>query len=305
MQVSCTASRETAGRGAAVDRPAESLPDDFLRAAAGLRNEIGFRPALARYCASMASESPTAWPVYKLFDQLHRYLVSYMLIHNYYAWRQNESPLPTLSLLQRVAGSSPRQTAGFVAALKAGNFVTVEPWSGDRRARLLRPAPALVNEIGRSIRYFVKAMDEIDEHRPPRATALSQPDRLGELVQRSAGFVLEHGTLIHAFPRVLHFAGRDCGYPLLVAVMGAHYATKVPEAPQAVSLGLRALARRFQVSRAHVGNLLEEAARHQWFETDRSGRLAWLSDDLQAEFEQWACWQMIHYDQLAAGDQSA
>lgn len=293
-------SNETVETLAAVGRAARNLSPDFLDAAVLLHQRDGFRLALAHYCHEMASEAPIAWPIYKVFDQLHRYIVSYMLIHNYYAWRGGEGPPPTLTALQKVAGTSERQTAGFVAAMKAGSFVIAETDPQDRRVKWLKPAPAMVEEIGRSARLFVRAVDEIEERRPAYSDMLAEPDRLGELLQRSAAFVLQNGTLIHDFPRVLHFAGRDCGYPLLTAVFGAHYATTIPGAPQAVPLSLRTLAQRFQVSRAHVGNLLDEAAQNGWFTIGDGGRLTSVSDDLVAEFEQWACWQMAHYDNLAA-----
>lgn len=284
---------------AAVDRAARDLPEAFVARAIRLRRHRDFRFALARYCHDMASEAPVSWPVYKLFDQLHRYLVCYMLIHNYYAWRRGEGGPPTLAALQKVTGVSERQTAGFVAAMKVGGFVIAETDPQDRRVKRLKPAPAMIGEIGRSVRLFVRTADEIEGRRPGRAASLADPDALGELLQRSAAFVLRNGTLIHDFPRVLYFAGRDCGYPLLSAVLGAHYAANLPGAPPAVPLSLRLLARRFQVSRAHVGNLLDEAARGGWFTIGASGVLSALSDDLLEELEQWACWQMVHYDDLA------
>lgn len=284
---------------AAVDRAARDLPEEFVTRATRLRRHRDFRLALARYCHEMAGEAPVAWPVYKLFDQLHRYIVCYMLIHNYYAWRCGEGGAPTLTALQKVVGVSERQTAGFVAAMKVGGFVIAEADPQDRRVKRLKPAPAMIGEIGRSVRLFVRTVDEVEARQPGRAERLAEPDRLGELLQRSAAFVLQNGTLIHDFPRVLYFAGRDCGYPLLSAVMGAHYAAHCPGAPPAVPLSTRLLARRFQVSRAHVGSLLEEAARKGWFTIGASGVLAALSDDLLEEFEQWSCWQMVHYDDLA------
>ena len=245
----------------------------------------------------MAQTSPVSWPVYKLFDQLGRYLVCYMLIHNYYAWRHAGGGAPTLAALQRVAGSSERQTAGLIAALKAGQFVIVEDDPTDRRQKLLRPAPAMVAEIGRSVRLCIAAMDAIDGHPPERAALFSHADRLGDVLQRSAAHVLANGTLLHGFPTVLHFAGRDCGYPLLSAVMGAHYAATVPGAPPAVPLTVRSLAQRFQVSPAHIGNLLGEAEREGWFSLGASGPD--VSAALVDEFEAWAAGQMAHYGELA------
>jgi len=280
-------------------RPARNTPPAVAAAAARLGRDPRFRQALCDYCHGMAAPAPIPWPVYKMFDQLGRYLVSYMLIHNYYRWRHAGGPAPTMSALQAVAGSSARRTAGFVAALKLGRFVAVEADPADRRVKLLRPEPAMVAEIGRSMRLFVAVADAVAGRRPGRAARLADPDRLGEVVRRSAAAVLADGTLLHGFPRVLHFTLRDCGYPLLCAVVGAHYALAVPGAPPAVPLGRRALAARFQVSPAHIGNLVGEAERQGWFAVGRGGRLAFLSGDLLAEFERWAAGQTAHFDAVA------
>lgn len=280
------------------NRGIAALSEDFLADATRLSAEPGFSLAVARYCQRFAGDAPAAWPLYKVFDQLQRYVLSYMLIHNYYAWRQGTGPAPTLTALQKVVASSPRQTAGFVAAMKTGGFVVAETNPADSRERWLRPGAEMVAEIGRSAQLFVRALDEVEGRDPPRWCALDDRERLGELVGRSAAFVLANGTLLHAFPRVLHFTTRDCGYLLLSAVMGAHYARVLPGAPPAIPLSLRSLAQRFQVSRAHVGNVLDEAGREGWFSVAPGGMLASLSEDLRLEFETWACWQMIHFGRL-------
>lgn len=277
-----------------------AIPTSLDDAARHIRQHPGFRPALAGYCLKMIETAPMQWPVHKLFDQMDRYVVCYMLIHNYYAWRHAEGPSPTLSLLQQRAGSSARQTAGLVSAMRSGRLVFSHPTPGQRRGRHLQPSPAMIEEIGRSIRLFVAATDAITGRCPGRAVLLGQDeDALGDVIRRSADFVLAHGTLIHPFPRVLHFAKRDCGYLALAAVLGAHYARIVPGAPPAASLSYRSLAQRLQVSPAHVGNLLGEAHRHGWFTTGEGGRLLAISDDFVDEFEQWASWQMAHYAALA------
>lgn len=259
-----------------------------------------FHSALSHYCNTVVAPAPEQWPLVKLLDQLGRYLVAYLLIHNYYAWRYAGGPAPTLSALQRAAAASDRHTAGLVAAFKAGRLVQVEP-GADRRVRHLRPAPAMINAIGRSVRGFVAAAEKLSGEKSAMSGLLEDnPDIQGDLLRRSAASVLQSGTLIHPFPRVLHFARRDCGYLLLCAVMCAHYAEAGRHGAPAISLSLRALAERFQVSPAHVGNLLGEAQREGWFATGPRGRLAAIDQSLIAEFELWSSWQMAHYLALAA-----
>ena len=277
---------------------ARMLDDDFFARIAALRRRSGFRPALALYCRTMTEPAQIVWPTHKMLNQFGRYVVSFMLIHNDYAWRHHRGPRPTLTALQAMVVSSGRQTAAFVSTLKAARFITVEADREDARIKLLKAAPALVTEIGRSGRLFVAAIDMIESRQPGVAERLDCTDHLGELIRRSAAHVLRHGMLIEPFPRVLRFAMRDCGYPLLTAVIGAHYAATIPDAPAAPPLSLRMMAERLRVSRAHIGNLVKEAEEAGWFQiTNR--RLTMFDPSLQEEFEHWAAGQMIFYDDLA------
>ena len=275
------------------------LDESFFSRTESIRKSEYFRISIANYCRDIVAPSEIVWPTHKMLNQSGRYFLSFMLIHNDYRYRREGTPRATLTVLQAMVGSSARQTAAFVATLKAARFVTVEADPEDARVRCLRAAPPLVAEIGRSGRLFVAAMDRIAHRRPGRAAALDDPDRLGLLIYRSGAYILRHGMLTEPFARILSLTARDCGYPLLAAVVGAHYAATVPGAPAALPLSLRALADRLGVSRAHVGNLLREADAAGWFRTE-DRRLTQLDPSLLDEFEHWAACQMIFYDDLAA-----
>ncbi|MGU3493871.1 hypothetical protein ACLBXM_07505 [Xanthobacteraceae bacterium A53D] len=283
----------------ATDRPAQT-PEAAGAGAERFRTHPRFKPILAAYCRTMARAAGNGWPIVKMLDQLARYMICYVLIHNYYAWRQGSGPAPTLSALQGAVSSSPRRTASVIAALKAGRLVWVEENPADRRARHLRPSPEVIIEIGRSGRAFVAAAEELGEGSAHRGRLLDENvDALGDLLSRSAAFVLAHGTLIHGFAHILHFARRDSGYPLLCAVMANHYHPALAEPADAISLAHRSLAHRLQISPAHVGNLLGEAADQGWFATDARGRLIHIGDRIVEEFEMWCAGQMAHYVGLA------
>lgn len=277
--------------------PAE-LPDDIARRAQAYRAHPGFRRIISTYCNTVSRASAGQWPLSKLFDQFTRYLTCYILIHNYYAWRQGGGPLPTLSLLQPAVEASPRQTAGFITSLKAGRLVLVESAPGDRRNKLLRPGVDMIMEIGRSAQAFVAAAEALEGGQGLADRLAEDPDALGTLIYHSAAHVLAHGTLIHPFPRILSFARRDCGYLLLCTVMGAHYEA-LAGGEGLPLLSYRALAERLQVSAAHVGNLLGEAERNGWFAVGARGRLASIDDSLVDEFELWAACQMTHFIERA------
>lgn len=267
------------------------------------RTSADFRRALQSYCTALADAPSDAWPFAKLFNQFARYMACYLLIHNYFRWRIADGPLPTLTALQAFGSSSPRQTAGLVAALKAGRLVAAEDAPHDRRLKLLRPSDTVIRAVARSALGFIEAAERLEGTGGPMHRRLAAcPQAQGELVYRSAAFVLSHGTLIDPFPRVLGFARRDCGYLILCAVMAAFYAedARAPSLP----LTQKALAHRFRVSSAHVGNLLNEAQKEGWFRVAPPGRLDQMDPSLVEEFEIWASWQMAHF-RILAGEMMA
>ncbi len=247
--------------------------------------------AVADYCEAIIAVSPSRWPVRKLLNQFDRYFAAYMLIHNYYGWRAGAAPLPTLSRLKAVASLSPRHTTHFAGVLKTAGFVLAEPVPGDRRQTLLRPAPLLVQEIGRSILAFLAAHDRIHgTDFAPRVGA--SPDWTGMLIHRSACKVLAAGAVISPFPTIVAMAGFDSGYPVLTAIMAAHYALE--EGREPVPLTLESLAERFQVSKSHVGNVLSYLSAHAMLTPTRTPTPALIE-----EFERWCEAEMAHYAGLA------
>ncbi|MBD9652841.1 hypothetical protein JVX98_04200 (plasmid) [Ensifer sp. PDNC004] len=248
--------------------------------------------ALAEYCEAIIAISPSRWPVRKLLNQFGRYYAAYMLIHNYYGWLGDDPALPTLSRLKRLSSLSPRHTTHFVGVLKTAGFVTSEPVAVDRRQTLLRPEPVLVEEIGRSILAFLAAHDRIAG--TAHAAFLSgSVERIGAIIHLSARQILAGGTVISPFPTIAAMANYDCGYPVLVALMAAHYAS---EARRPVPLlTLEPLAERFQVSKSHVGNVFSYLSSVGLIDAGRGVRPA-----LVEEFERWSVAEMNHYALLAA-----
>jgi len=254
-----------------------------------------------------------AWPTTKLFHQLGRYMISFLLIHHYQDWYRHDGPPATLSRLQASCPLSPRQTAAIVAGLRAGKLLTAEsPASRDlstasattensvdftkaqsSHARILVPASPIIQAIARPMLAILAAADQLDHK--TRARRFAGDFALqSELVHRSARYVELHGTLLEAFPRVRHFTEKDCGYLILCAVMASALSPSTP-----VPLSCRYLAKHFRISRSHASNLLAHAAASQWFATDGRGRLAYIAPDLILEFERWVATEMAHYAEIA------
>jgi len=251
--------------------------------------------ATADYCGEMIAPDGGDWPTLKLFNQVGRYMVSFLLIYHYQAWRHHGGPPPTLGLLQSTRSLGPRQTASVVAGLRAGSLLSIERLQG-QRARALAPLPALTGAIVRSPLAFLRAADALEDLPQSRASVFAaDPGLQNELVYRSAAFVFAHGNLLDPHPCVQHFTTRDCGYLVLTAVIATAFAPP----GCGPSLSCRDLARRFRVSRAHIGNLMAHAERERWLTTDGRGGLRSVDQGILESFRTWVASQMAHQAVLA------
>lgn len=250
------------------------------------------KSAIASYCLTMTHESPPGWPVRKLLNEYKRYYACFMLIRNYYAWHEGCGAIPNLARLKEVSGLSPRQTIDLIKVLRIAGLIDSDSVSGDSRQSILRPTLWLLQEVGRSCIAFLQAYDGL--HQTAHASRFrSTADDLGILIRRSGDRVLEEGTTIGLFPTVQNMAEFDCGYSILVAVMAAYYgrASGGPPFP----LTYDSLAWRFQVSRSHVGNVLNHLQSQQLIDAERTPSRALID-----EFEKWCEVEMTHYANLAS-----
>lgn len=264
--------------------------------AAALRADAHFHQTVVAYCEKMVEPAPPGWPVRKLLNQLERYYSAYMLIGQYSGWRNHGASVPNLSRLQAISGQSPRQTASFCAMLEARNLVFIDTLATDRRQKILRPADSLIREVARSCVAFVEAYDAI------AGSALAPPierdaSLLGEMIHLSATRVRGAGTVIALYPRVLALSAYDCGYPMLVALILAHYRRR--SGKEMFSLTHKALAERYQVSESHVGNVLGHLRQAGALVPAHGSEDAIVVEELVDEFERWCAAEMAHYADLA------
>lgn len=250
--------------------------------------------AAAAYCTDMIAPDDGDWPTLKLFNQVGRYMVSFLLIYHYQAWRRHGGPPPTLSRLQSTSSLSSRQTASIVTGLRVGSLLSSEALEG-HTARALAPSPPLTAAIARSPLAFLRAADALEASSPRAPIFTADPELQNELIYRSAVFVFAHGSLLDPHPCLQHFTTRDCGYLVQTAVIAAALALK----GGAPSLSCRDLERRFRVSRAHVSNLMAHGAREGWFSTDGRGRLTSIDQEILESFKRWVASQMAHQAVLA------
>ncbi|WP_246389339.1 winged helix DNA-binding protein [Microvirga mediterraneensis] len=241
-----------------------------------------------------------SWPSNKVFVQKLRYLTCYILIGSYARWQRGEGSPPTLAALQRTAVASPRQIAGFIKDLRHGGYVVAEQQESDRRRYHLRPTAALIQEVARSPLAFLAASERLEPSSRPLLAAISaSPERMCDWLGRSVDCYQKDDSLFAPFRTIVQLTERECGYPLMAAILGTHYAAQRGVDAGLPSLTYRVLAERFQVSRQHIGNMLAEAERLGWFSIAAGGHLRAISEDLIAEFETWSAGQMAHFRGLA------
>lgn len=267
--------------------------------AASLIRRSGFHDALRIYCAAVIERPDMSWPADKFFGQRLRYLVSFSLVGLDARWRRGIGEAPTLATLQRIAPASARQIAELVGTLKLGGYVIASRLPADRRALRLSPSMTLLQQIGRSPLAFLDASECLDPTASPM-TAKLRLDAVGlaDWLGASYEMFLQEDLYFAPFHNVVEFTAQDCGYPVLSAVLAAHYAAVAGvAAPAPLSYG--GLAERFRISRQHVGNIFASAERRGCFSVDRGGRNVAVSADFLSEFETWAAGQMAHYRFLA------
>ncbi|WP_245272950.1 MarR family transcriptional regulator [Microvirga lotononidis] len=248
----------------------------------------------------MTQPPGASWPTSKVFAQKLRYLTCYFLIGSYARWQRGDGEPPTLAALQRAAVASPRQVAGFIKDLRHGGYLIAEQQESDRRRYLLRPTAALIHEVARSPLAFLAASERLERSSRPLVEIISSsPEQMCDWLGRSVDSYQEDDSLFAPFRAIVQITERECGYPLMAAVVGAHHATQLGTEVGLPSLTYRGLAERFQVSRQHIGNMLTEAERQGWFSIAPGGYLREIPADFIAEFETWAAGQMAHYRLLA------
>ncbi|MGM4992598.1 MarR family transcriptional regulator [Tardiphaga sp. 841_E9_N1_2] len=292
FEPACNSGRLHPAVAAYAEWPVWSRAGDLLRSAS-------FRPALHAYCRAMMQPPEMAWPADKFFGQKLRYLVSYALIGQDARWRRSGGELATLSSLQRAAHASARQVSNLVASLKLGGYVVAIRCSHDRRVVRLQPTMTLLLEIARSPLAFLEASERIDPPPRPLATQLRvESAMLGDWLGYSYDLFVQQDLYFSPFGNIVRLTEQDCGYPVLSAVLSAHYGGGVDKADP-VLLSYGALAERFRLSRQHIGNIFNEAERRGCFAVDPGGRAVTVMPDFLWEFETWAAGQIALYRLIA------
>ncbi|MBU2329049.1 MAG: MarR family transcriptional regulator [Alphaproteobacteria bacterium] len=274
----------------------EHLQEPVWQAAMPLLARPGYERAVLAYCRRMVEPNDFRWPANKIFAQKTRYITCYMLIALAGRFDLGIGPAPTMTLLKSVGPGSGRQASDLIAGLRAGGYVTAEQNPSDRRELILRPTEALILKIARSPLAFLASSALLEQHALHDWMAVD-PLRMGDLLARSMDAILTKDVLFAPFPTIVDFSGRDSGYLILCAVIGAHLSRSGGESWD-LPLSYDALSQRFQVSRQHVGNVLTPSVKRGLFSI-QNGRIEDVDGGLLTEFFWWSAGQMVHYQMVA------
>ncbi|WP_126826464.1 MarR family transcriptional regulator [Rhizobium fabae] len=274
--------------------------DSLWVEAAELMRYASYTEALLSYCEAMIARVPKLLPANKLFAQKQRYLISFLLICFYVQWLESRGAPPTLAFLQRSAPGSPRQIADFISGLRDRGLITATSLETDRRTQILKPSLELMQEIGHSPLAILRSSERFAPAPPLRPDEIARDeDLMARWLALSAERYAVKDDLFGPFPAIVRHSERDAGHLVFCAVMSAALSQRSAGAKVSGSLTYRALADRFDVSRQHISNILDEAAEKGWYRVSPGGELALMPDETLLQFETWVAGQMVHYRRLA------
>ena len=298
MQRNPTLPKTSMGRHLYPSVHAFAAHDAWVLAADLVRSD-DFATALYEYCRGLTAPPAMAWPINKIFGQKLRYITCYILIGNYTRWRRFGKELPTLAALKAAVDASPRQVAELVSSLRAGGIIIAERHEADRRSVLLKPSRLLLQEVAKAPLLSLAAYERLRKPKRQLEHVVSATDdALCDWIGRSTEEYRAADILFGPFPDIVEFTDRDCGYLVLTAAMGVHYASELSRDDWTLPLRYDSLAAQFQVSRQHIANVFAYAEDRGLLSVKR-GKLDVISPLLISQFETWAAGQMAHYALLA------
>lgn len=246
----------------AQDGAASALP--LTDAVARLRRHPGFPAAVAASARNMVSFHSGGRLMTWMLSDRARAVLPYVLLYLDATWRPDDprSGL-TVSRMKALCADAGICSAGRAGALFAlariGGFVTPAPDAADRRVRRYVPGDRMLDLVRMRLRLQCDAIGAVCPG-AQRARDLLGDAAFERALWRYIGEDFMSGVrLLDHAPALTLFAERASGMVLLfsLATAGGSDDTVPPARP--VPIAIADLARRFNVSRAHVLRLLRDA----------------------------------------------
>jgi hypothetical protein len=155
---------------------------------------------------------------------------------------------------------SPGRARAMLSIMRLFGYVAAAP-EGDRRYKLLVPTDLLMDSVRQRWSAMFTAVALVLPEGAAAVAALARDDFLGAVVRRGVDQYRTGVRLLQFAPELKVFAERNAGLMILFSlVIAGDPADDTMPPTRAVRVSISELARRFSVSRVHVGRLLRDAA---------------------------------------------
>lgn len=229
----------------------------------------------------------------RLLVEATRGVVFFIILSLYFAYdKEQRSSWPTIRLLKETVGlfglSSNRRVDAIVALLVQQGFITSEPATADRRARILAPTEKGLQHDREWLAANYAPLDAMFPD-PGYGPAMRRDPAFQRAQRTVASTMTSQGADIMASnPAVMFFMGRDAGIMILFKLV------EQIDASGSAPFSWTDLGRRFGVSRTHVRKLLRDA-QDENLVTLADGVVS-LSADLLGAFDRFMVGSMLGHD---------
>ncbi|WP_229266518.1 hypothetical protein [Leptospira sp. severe_002] len=229
-----------------------------------LRAHSRFREAAATAASLSVDFYQGNWIANRVLNDRARFLITQICMYLHFTRRPEEpSSGLTATRLRDICVSGKVCSAGRAEAMllmmRAGGYLLRETVEEDRRMRRYVPTEKLVGQVRRRHTGVLRAMDMLQAEPRFLAALESDPRFYPRFVSNMSESFIDGFRLVHFVPELDRILDRDAGLIMLLSVFltDAAYRNFAPEQ----NVSVFGLARRFNVSRAHVRAVLGDAER--------------------------------------------
>ncbi len=198
-----------------------------------------------------------------LVNDRGRFVIGYLAVYLHHFGDDRHGPGLTMSRMRAICVEqklcSGNRAEAVLTLMRLFGYLSGEPYSADRRMRLLVPTDRLVASLRERWANQFEAMRRVLPEGDRALAALDRPEFMPAFVRQLSIYFLAGFRLVDLVPDLELFTERNAGLVVLLdlALAGPQDETFPSGGPIPVSIS--AIAGRFGVSRSHVRKLLRDA----------------------------------------------
>ena len=204
------------------------------------------------------------------------------------------------ALCAHVKHASPKMVRDYIKALLAEGFLREVKIRGDRRFKRMEPTERMIAEARSHATCNLKPVDALSPEIEATRWLENDPEFVFALRRAMARYFFASGNPITQAPEIGFFIEKDSGYMILLTLLQAAQTGNEFPVAAVVSLPFQRLARRYGVSRVHVGKIFKGAQERALVELlADGGQLIRPTERLLAAFQNWIAAQFHIYSTFA------